>query len=180
MPSTIRSVLPLLLCAFEIHEQRRLSSVQEKWFVPAPKAKKILYKQHGVMRALFRNLVFKLNFVTLKFRTWSAVSMLNFQFVSKHSFSNIINFAGSFSRQESFRLNVSWKFSYEPELFPGLIYRMMQPKIVLLIFVSGKVVLTGSNYETNTHQRTFEKFLSSRRQTSRRDTRSIQSDLSDS
>jgi len=33
--------------------------------------------------------------------------------------------------------------SYEPELFPGLIYRMKQPKIVLLIFVSGKVVLTG-------------------------------------
>ena len=33
--------------------------------------------------------------------------------------------------------------SYEPELFPGLIYRMVQPKIVLLIFVSGKVVLTG-------------------------------------
>ena len=27
----------------------------------------------------------------------------------------------------------------QPELFPGLIYRMVQPKIVLLIFVSGKV-----------------------------------------
>jgi len=33
--------------------------------------------------------------------------------------------------------------SYEPELFPGLIYRMVRPRIVLLIFVSGKVVLTG-------------------------------------
>merc|ERR1712216_206194 len=33
--------------------------------------------------------------------------------------------------------------SYEPELFPGLVYRMQKPKIVLLIFVSGKVVLTG-------------------------------------
>jgi transcription initiation factor TFIID TATA-box-binding protein len=32
---------------------------------------------------------------------------------------------------------------YEPELFPGLIYRMVSPKIVLLIFVSGKIVLTG-------------------------------------
>ncbi|KAI3461912.1 hypothetical protein Pfo_018575 [Paulownia fortunei] len=29
--------------------------------------------------------------------------------------------------------------SYEPELFPGLIYRMKQPKIVLLIFVSGRL-----------------------------------------
>ncbi len=33
--------------------------------------------------------------------------------------------------------------NYEPELFPGLIYRMVVPKVVLLIFVSGKVVLTG-------------------------------------
>lgn len=32
---------------------------------------------------------------------------------------------------------------YEPEIFPGLIYRMKVPKVVLLIFVSGKVVLTG-------------------------------------
>lgn len=34
-------------------------------------------------------------------------------------------------------------FRYEPELFPGLIYRMTKPKIVLLVFVSGKIVLTG-------------------------------------
>jgi len=36
--------------------------------------------------------------------------------------------------------------SYEPELFPGLIYRMVKPRIVLLIFVSGKVVLTGQSH----------------------------------
>jgi transcription initiation factor TFIID TATA-box-binding protein len=34
--------------------------------------------------------------------------------------------------------------TYEPELFPGLIYRMHEPKIVLLIFASGKIVLTGA------------------------------------
>ena len=34
--------------------------------------------------------------------------------------------------------------SYEPELFPGLIFKMVEPKIVLLIFVSGKIVLTGA------------------------------------
>ena len=34
--------------------------------------------------------------------------------------------------------------SYEPEVFPGLIYRMMNPKVALLIFVSGKLVLTGA------------------------------------
>ncbi|XP_051022970.1 TATA box-binding protein-like 2 [Acomys russatus] len=34
--------------------------------------------------------------------------------------------------------------SYEPELFPGLIYKMVKPQVVLLIFTSGKVVLTGA------------------------------------
>jgi transcription initiation factor TFIID TATA-box-binding protein len=33
---------------------------------------------------------------------------------------------------------------YEPEIFPGLIYHMNKPEIVLLIFVSGKIVLTGA------------------------------------
>ena len=33
--------------------------------------------------------------------------------------------------------------TYEPELFPGLIYRMFEPNIVLLIFCSGKLVITG-------------------------------------
>lgn len=36
--------------------------------------------------------------------------------------------------------------TYEPELFPGLIYRMVKPRVVLLIFVSGKVVITGAKY----------------------------------
>lgn len=39
--------------------------------------------------------------------------------------------------------------NYEPELFPGLIYRMVVPKVVLLIFVSGKVVLTGAKQRTD-------------------------------
>ncbi|CAM9795174.1 unnamed protein product, partial [Laminaria digitata] len=34
--------------------------------------------------------------------------------------------------------------NYEPELFPGLIYRLAEPKICFLVFVSGKVVLTGA------------------------------------
>ena len=33
---------------------------------------------------------------------------------------------------------------YEPELFPGLIYKMEQPKVALLIFTSGKIVLAGA------------------------------------
>jgi transcription initiation factor TFIID TATA-box-binding protein len=33
---------------------------------------------------------------------------------------------------------------YEPEVFPGLIYRMQVPKTVFLIFSTGKIVCTGT------------------------------------
>lgn len=36
---------------------------------------------------------------------------------------------------------------YEPEQFPGLIYRLKEPKVVLLLFGSGKVVCTGAKSE---------------------------------
>ncbi len=36
---------------------------------------------------------------------------------------------------------------YEPEQFPGLIYRMRDPKTVLLLFSSGKLVCTGAKSE---------------------------------
>jgi len=36
---------------------------------------------------------------------------------------------------------------YEPEQFPGLIYRMEKPVVVLLIFSSGKMVITGAKRE---------------------------------
>merc|ERR1712137_566035 len=49
-------------------------------------------------------------------------------------------------RLEGLVLTHSQFSSYEPELFPGLIYRMVKPRIVLLIFVSGKVVLTGAKH----------------------------------
>jgi len=32
---------------------------------------------------------------------------------------------------------------YEPEQFPGLVYRIEDPKIVALLFSSGKIILTG-------------------------------------
>jgi len=36
---------------------------------------------------------------------------------------------------------------YEPEQFPGLVYRMRDPKSVVLIFGSGKIVITGAKWE---------------------------------
>jgi len=41
---------------------------------------------------------------------------------------------------QAYGIYVSW----EPELFPGLIFRTVNPKLVMLIFRSGKIVLTGA------------------------------------
>jgi transcription initiation factor TFIID TATA-box-binding protein len=41
---------------------------------------------------------------------------------------------------------------YEPEQFPGLIYKMDDPKVVLLIFSSGKMVITGAKSEEEVAQ----------------------------
>lgn len=35
------------------------------------------------------------------------------------------------------------RIEYEPEQFPGLVYRIPDPKIVALLFSSGKIILTG-------------------------------------
>jgi len=41
---------------------------------------------------------------------------------------------------------------YEPEQFPGLIHRMLDPKTVILLFASGKLVCTGAKKETDVYR----------------------------
>ena len=41
---------------------------------------------------------------------------------------------------------------YEPEQFPGLIHRMLDPKTVILLFASGKLVLTGAKKESEVYR----------------------------
>jgi transcription initiation factor TFIID TATA-box-binding protein len=43
------------------------------------------------------------------------------------------------------------KTMYEPEQFPGLIYRMDEPKVVILIFASGNLVCTGAKKEQDVY-----------------------------
>ena len=43
------------------------------------------------------------------------------------------------------------KTMYEPEQFPGLIYRMVEPKVVILLFASGKLVCTGAKREQDVY-----------------------------
>ncbi|RLF46104.1 MAG: TATA-box-binding protein, partial [Thermoplasmata archaeon] len=33
---------------------------------------------------------------------------------------------------------------YEPEQFPGLVYRLKEPRVAMLLFGSGKIVCTGA------------------------------------
>ena len=44
------------------------------------------------------------------------------------------------------------KTMYEPEQFPGLIYRMVEPKVVILLFASGKLVCTGAKHEEDVYE----------------------------
>ena len=48
---------------------------------------------------------------------------------------------------------------YEPEQFPGLVYRMEDPKVVFLIFNSGRLVCTGASSEAEV-KRAVEKLKS--------------------
>ena len=59
--------------------------------------------------------------------------------------------------------------SYEPDLFPGLVLRIQEPKIVFLIFRSGKVVITGARHIKdieNTFRGVYCEFLIKYRDTS--------------
>jgi len=44
------------------------------------------------------------------------------------------------------------KSMYEPAQFPGIIHRMADPKTVILLFSSGKLVCTGAKRETEVYR----------------------------
>ena len=60
---------------------------------------------------------------------------------------------------------------FNPETFPGLIYRLQDPKICLLIFASGKIVLTGAKSRQDIEQ-AFRKIQPTLRYYQKRDVRS--------
>jgi transcription initiation factor TFIID TATA-box-binding protein len=43
------------------------------------------------------------------------------------------------------------KVMYEPEQFPGAVYRMDEPKVVFLIFSAGKLVCVGAKKEQDVY-----------------------------
>ncbi|KAG2478385.1 MAG: TATA-box-binding protein [Nitrosopumilales archaeon] len=61
-----------------------------------------------------------------------------------------INLGGKISLEQAARTLP--RSMYEPEQFPGLIHRMLDPKTVILLFASGKLVCTGGKTAKDVHR----------------------------
>ncbi len=61
-----------------------------------------------------------------------------------------VNLGGKIRLEEAARTLP--KSMYEPEQFPGLIHRMADPKTVILVFTSGKLVCTGAKREGDVYR----------------------------
>ncbi|KAG2478795.1 MAG: TATA-box-binding protein [Nitrosopumilales archaeon] len=61
-----------------------------------------------------------------------------------------INLGGRVSLEQAARTLP--RSMYEPEQFPGLIHRVLDPKTVILIFSSGKLVCTGGRTEKDVYR----------------------------
>lgn len=61
-----------------------------------------------------------------------------------------INLGGRIHLEKSARMLP--RSMYEPEQFPGLIHRMLDPKTVILLFASGKLVCTGAKKESDVYR----------------------------
>jgi transcription initiation factor TFIID TATA-box-binding protein len=68
--------------------------------------------------------------------------------VPKHYKTQIENIVASAKLDSNLNLDtIAFKLEnseYEPEQFPGLVYRMTDPKVAFLLFGSGKIVCTGA------------------------------------
>ena len=67
----------------------------------------------------------------------------------------IVNMVASASLSGRIELEAAYSLGrtmYEPEQFPGLIYRMDDPKVVILLFASGKLVCTGATKEEDVYE----------------------------
>ncbi len=61
-----------------------------------------------------------------------------------------INLGGKISLEQAARTLP--RSMYEPEQFPGVIHRMIDPKTVILLFASGKLVCTGCKTEKDVYR----------------------------
>ena len=78
------------------------------------------------------------------------IKIKNDPIVTVQNIVSSINLGGKVSLEQAARTLP--RSMYEPEQFPGLIHRMLDPKTVILIFASGKLVCVGARQEDEIHR----------------------------
>ena len=78
------------------------------------------------------------------------IKIKNDPIVTVQNIVSSINLGGTVSLEQAARMLP--RSMYEPEQFPGLIHRMLDPKTVILIFASGKLVCVGARRTEEVHR----------------------------
>ena len=78
------------------------------------------------------------------------IKIKNDAIVTVQNIVSSINLGGTVKLEQAAR--VLPRSMYEPEQFPGVIHRMLDPKTVILIFASGKIVCVGAKQEEAIHR----------------------------
>ncbi len=78
------------------------------------------------------------------------IKIKNEPIVTVQNIVSSINLGGKVSLEQAARTLP--RSMYEPEQFPGMIHRMLDPKTVILIFASGKLVCVGAKREEEIHR----------------------------
>lgn len=89
------------------------------------------------------------NMVVQKLRK-GKIKIKNEPIVTIQNIVSSINLGGKVSLEQAARTLP--RSMYEPEQFPGMIHRMLDPKTVILIFASGKLVCVGAKREEEIHR----------------------------
>lgn len=90
-------------------------------------------KSEDMAKRAVSNVVEKLRAKNIKIKNEAKVSVENIV--------SAVNLGGKVHLEQAARTLP--RSMYEPEQFPGLVHRMIDPKTVILIFASGKLVCTG-------------------------------------
>ena len=72
--------------------------------------------------------------------------------ILKHKIQNIVAVADLKTNIDLEKIAERKKIIYEPEQFPGAIYRMEDPHVVFLIFSTGKLVCVGARNEDDVYR----------------------------
>ncbi|MDD4448173.1 MAG: TATA-box-binding protein [Methanothrix sp.] len=114
--------------------------------VKDPKAAFLIFTSGKVLCTGSKNVEYVRTVVTNLARTLKSIGFENINLEPEIHSQNVV---ASANLKTDLNLNAGAlglgleNIEYEPEQFPGLIYRIKQPKVVVLIFSSGKLVITG-------------------------------------